>query len=80
MSPVSNSNCRTCCATRIFVAVTFASLALTQQSDREANGFSWGPIKEVAILFACIFICIAPVIAILHAGLQRLARAAGEAW
>jgi Na+/H+ antiporter NhaD/arsenite permease-like protein len=52
----------------IFVAVTFASLALTRQSDREANGFSWGPIKEVAILFACIFICIAPVIAILHAG------------
>lgn len=52
----------------IFVGVTFASLALTRKSDREANGFSWGPIKEVAILFACIFVCIAPVIAILHAG------------
>ncbi len=62
----------------IFVAVTFASLALTRKSDRDANGFSWGPIKEVAILFACIFICIAPVIAMLHAGTQRRTRAAGH--
>lgn len=52
----------------VFVAVTFISLAVTRKSDREANGFSWGPIQEVAILFACIFTCIAPVIAILHAG------------
>lgn len=53
-----------------FVLVTFASLALTRQKDRDANGFSWGPIVEVAVLFACIFICIAPVIAILQAGEQ----------
>jgi Na+/H+ antiporter NhaD/arsenite permease-like protein len=35
---------------------------------RAANGFSWGPIKEVAILFAGIFICIVPVMAMLQAG------------
>lgn len=54
----------------IFIAVVFASLAWTRKQDRDANGFSWGPIKEVAILFACIFICIVPVIAILQAGEQ----------
>jgi Na+/H+ antiporter NhaD/arsenite permease-like protein len=52
----------------IFVAVVFASLKLTRGQYRHANGFSWGPIQEVALLFAGIFICIVPVIAILHAG------------
>ena len=52
----------------IFVAVVFASLALTKKQDRKANGFSWGPIREVAILFAAIFICIVPVMAMLQAG------------
>ena len=51
-----------------FVAVVLASLALTPQEFRKANEFSWGPIKEVAKLFAGIFICIVPVIAILRAG------------
>ncbi len=54
----------------IFVVVAIASMALTQKSDREANGFSWGPIQEVAILFAGIFICIVPVMAMLQAGAQ----------
>ncbi len=52
----------------IFVLAALASLVLTRKSSREANGFSWGPIQEVAILFACIFVCIVPVIAMLHAG------------
>jgi Na+/H+ antiporter NhaD/arsenite permease-like protein len=52
----------------IFVAAALASLALTKTSFRVANGFSWGPILEVALLFACIFICIVPVIAMLSAG------------
>ena len=52
----------------VFVAVVFASLLLTQRKHRAANGFSWGPIQEVAILFAGIFTCIVPVIAMLHAG------------
>ena len=52
----------------VFVAVAFASLKLTIRRHRAANGFGWGPIQEVAILFAGIFTCIVPVIAILHAG------------
>ncbi|MBV5271136.1 MAG: sodium:proton antiporter [Afipia sp.] len=54
----------------IFVLVTIWSLAMTRKEDREANGFSWGPIREVAILFAGIFICIVPVMAMLQAGAQ----------
>ncbi len=52
----------------IFVAVVFASLKLTKPYCREGNEFGWGPIREVAILFVCIFICLVPVIAILSAG------------
>jgi Na+/H+ antiporter NhaD/arsenite permease-like protein len=50
------------------IGVTFVSLALTSKVDREANGFSWGPIKEVAKLFAGIFVTIIPVLAMLRAG------------
>lgn len=52
----------------IFVVAALASLKFTPQIYRKANDFNWGPIKEVAKLFACIFICIVPVIAILKAG------------
>jgi Na+/H+ antiporter NhaD/arsenite permease-like protein len=54
----------------IFVIAALLSLKLTRPQTRTANGFSWGPIVEVAILFACIFTCIVPVIAMLHAGTQ----------
>lgn len=52
----------------ILVAVTFASLILSKAEHRKANDFKWGPIEEVAILFAGIFICIVPVMAMLQAG------------
>jgi Na+/H+ antiporter NhaD/arsenite permease-like protein len=52
----------------IMVAVTLASLALTPKVDRAANGFAWGPIAEVAKLFAGIFVAIIPVLAMLRAG------------
>lgn len=52
----------------IMVAVTIISLKLTPKANREENGFSWGPIQEVAKLFAGIFIAIIPVLAILQAG------------
>jgi Na+/H+ antiporter NhaD/arsenite permease-like protein len=52
----------------IFVLVTFASLWLTKTEYRKANDFKWGPIQEVALLFAGIFICIVPVMAMLQAG------------
>ena len=54
----------------IIVALAFVSLAVSRREFREANGFNWGPILEVAKLFAGIFICIIPVIAILQAGLE----------
>jgi Na+/H+ antiporter NhaD/arsenite permease-like protein len=50
------------------VAVTLISLAVTRREYREANGFSWGPIQEVAKLFAGIFVTIIPVIAMLKSG------------
>ena len=52
----------------IMVAVTFVSLAVTPAEDRKANDFNWFPIKEVAKLFAGIFVTIIPVLAMLGAG------------
>jgi Na+/H+ antiporter NhaD/arsenite permease-like protein len=50
------------------VLIAMLSLALTPNEHREANGFTWEPIAEVAILFAGIFICIIPVLAMLDVG------------
>jgi len=52
----------------VMVAVTIASLALTPKAKRKGNGFTWGPMEEVAKLFAGIFITIIPVLAMLKAG------------
>ncbi|BBK31373.1 sodium:proton antiporter [Allostella humosa] len=52
----------------LLVAIGLLSLRLTRQETRVGNAFSWGPIAEVAKLFAGIFITIVPVIAILRAG------------
>lgn len=52
----------------VMVMVGFASLRLTSPSLRAAIGFEWEPIREVAYLFAGIFICIIPVMAMLQAG------------
>lgn len=52
----------------IMVVVTILSLTLTPKENREENGFNWGPIEEVAKLFAGIFITIIPVLAMLKAG------------
>ena len=49
-----------------------ASLALTPRALRAANGFEWQPLIEVAILFASIFICIIPVLAMLALGRDGL--------
>lgn len=50
------------------VAICVLSLRLTSSASRADNGFSWGPMAEVAKLFAGIFITIAPALAILRAG------------
>jgi Na+/H+ antiporter NhaD/arsenite permease-like protein len=52
----------------ILLALAGLSLKLTPGPVRAGNDFSWGPIKEVAKLFAGIFICIIPVLAMLQAG------------
>ncbi len=52
------------------VTLCIASLRLTPGSAREQNQFSWGPIAEVAKLFAGIFLTIIPVIAMLRAGVD----------
>jgi Na+/H+ antiporter NhaD/arsenite permease-like protein len=52
----------------ILILVALTSLWLTPDEHRAANGFSWEPIREVAILFAGIFVAIIPVMAMLRAG------------
>jgi Na+/H+ antiporter NhaD/arsenite permease-like protein len=50
------------------VVIALVSLRLTPEEHRDVNGFSWEPIREVAYLFAGIFLCIIPVLAALSAG------------
>jgi Na+/H+ antiporter NhaD/arsenite permease-like protein len=50
------------------LGIALISWIFTKSATREGNGFSWGPIAEVAKLFAGIFITIIPAIAILRAG------------
>jgi Na+/H+ antiporter NhaD/arsenite permease-like protein len=52
------------------LAVTGLSMVATPSAVRQANDFSWAPMREVAVLFAAIFITIQPVIGMLHAGLD----------
>ena len=52
------------------VIVTVLSLKLTPAQVHEDNQFSWGPMQEVAKLFAGIFLTIVPVIAMLKAGMD----------
>ncbi|WP_291656984.1 sodium:proton antiporter [Bosea sp. (in: a-proteobacteria)] len=52
----------------VLLVLAGLSLKLTPRPVRAGNEFSWGPIKEVAKLFAGIFICIIPVLAMLQAG------------
>jgi Na+/H+ antiporter NhaD/arsenite permease-like protein len=50
------------------VLLLLASWTTTAPRIRQANGYSWRPIQEVAILFAAIFATLLPVLAILKAG------------
>lgn len=54
------------CRDSFIILMALLSLWLTPVSLRKENQFSWGPIKEVAILFAGIFATIIPAIAILQ--------------
>ena len=52
----------------VMVALLLGSWFMTSRATHEKNGYTWGPIKEVAILFAAIFATIIPVLAMLRAG------------
>ena len=52
------------------LAVTVVSLIVTPKRVHQNNQFSWGPMQEVAKLFAGIFLTIIPVIAMLQAGVN----------
>ncbi len=52
----------------VLILTALVSLWLTPDEHREANGFTFEPIREVAILFAGIFVAIVPVMAMLNAG------------
>ena len=50
------------------VAIAGLSLWATPDTHRRANDFTWEPIREVAKLFAGIFVAIIPVMTMLQAG------------
>lgn len=52
------------------IVVTLLSLVLTPRAVHDSNQFGWGPMQEVAKLFAGIFLTIIPVIAMLKAGVD----------
>ena len=56
------------CRDLALLAIAYVSWIVTDRANRDANGFSWFPILEVAKLFAGIFLTIVPAIAILRAG------------
>jgi len=68
----------------IIVLMALLSLAFTPRALRDANQFTWEPIREVAILFAGIFMTIVPALAILRAGehghLAFVVRSVREPW
>ena len=49
----------------ILSIVTIISLKITPKEYRDGNGFTWEPIKEVAKLFATIFLTMIPAIEML---------------
>ncbi len=52
----------------VALATIAVSLAITPRAVRRANAFTWHPMAEVAILFAGLFVTLAPVSALLRAG------------
>jgi Na+/H+ antiporter NhaD/arsenite permease-like protein len=50
------------------VAIAALSLWATPETHRDANDFTWEPMKEVVKLFAGIFVAIIPVLLMLQAG------------
>jgi Na+/H+ antiporter NhaD/arsenite permease-like protein len=51
----------------LFATLAIASFRRTGRQLREANGFTFKPMVEVAVLFAGIFVTMTPALAMLHA-------------
>ena len=68
----------------LILAFGWLSLKTTSQQVHNDNGFTWFPIREVAILFFGIFMTIIPALAMLRAGehghLSGLVNAVREPW
>jgi Na+/H+ antiporter NhaD/arsenite permease-like protein len=54
----------------LLLAAGVLSMTLTPRAIRHANDFTWGPMIEIVMLFAAIFLVIRPVLAIIEAGTQ----------
>jgi Na+/H+ antiporter NhaD/arsenite permease-like protein len=52
----------------VILFLAWLSMRTTSSEVREANNFTWGPVQEVAKLFAGIFACLIPILLILHQG------------
>ena len=52
----------------VLLAVLLVSVFTTSPRLHQANSFSWGPVQEVAKLFAGIFVCLVPIMEILREG------------
>jgi Na+/H+ antiporter NhaD/arsenite permease-like protein len=64
----------------LMLGLTGAAWFTTRASLREANRFSFGPIIEVAVLFAGIFVTMAPALLILNAWGQGARQVGGLAF
>ncbi|UCF69492.1 MAG: sodium:proton antiporter [Acidobacteriota bacterium] len=68
----------------LIVMCGLLSLLTTRHELRRENDFTWGPIREVAYLFAGIFMTIIPALEILKAGeqgaLAGLVRVCNQPW
>lgn len=51
----------------LLLSLAFLSIKITPHKTRMANDFTWFPIKEVAILFASIFVTMIPALKFLEA-------------
>ncbi|MEO0108782.1 MAG: sodium:proton antiporter [candidate division WOR-3 bacterium] len=56
----------------IMVGAALASYVFTSEELHRRNRFSFGPIREVSILFAAIFVTMAPVLELLEQNAARL--------
>jgi Na+/H+ antiporter NhaD/arsenite permease-like protein len=52
----------------LYLVLAALSLAMTPRAARRANDFTWEPMREVAILFAAIFVTLIPVAGLIASG------------